>query len=362
MEPRKKVGPPKWIVAVVKMLTPRHQRPFIGVDLWTHDMPAQQYALRAAKAFPEIVAGQMRLELHTPLVVGEACTFLISFSGLPLPPVLALLAVTLAALSVRNGYIYPGIGSASDAFGDAVFIATIAVVAEGAFLLIAPSMVLPGRILAERILFGALTVSAWRKIFHTERADPEMERARESFNETWTMNVLWLAACIVLDLANVGAVPEVIRGRDFLLGATPLMAFGVAVRLQMEEPPGRRIERVETREEALKRELEAKRNALYARIGNQVPWYLVFEALYFVVLALPLVIALWEWMSGDPAAARVDWRQVRFNSGMLVTLSALWIYIRRLNQRVAQGFQAQMVKLQARQQGEEDDSPRTGWR
>ena len=53
------------------------------------------------------------------------------------------------------------------------------------------------------------------------------------------------------------------------------------------------------------------------------------------LVACPFLMALWWWVSMDPAAALVNWKQLWINLAAFVTLLALAVSIRRLNEKAA---------------------------
>jgi hypothetical protein len=60
-----------------------------------------------------------------------------------------------------------------------------------------------------------------------------------------------------------------------------------------------------------------------------------------------LLIGGWEWVSGDPAAADVDWLQVGINSGAVLALIVLWIHIKRMARELAEAFQQEINRRES---------------
>ena len=165
------------------------------------------------------------------------------------------------------------------------------------------------------------------------------------------MNLLWAAAGVVLSLTNAAAVPEIIHGRDFLLGGLPVVLLCAAYRLQKDHFTGMHPRApLSLFRDPRQDELLHQSAMLWfpdRRKSSKLPAYVYAEVLYFVVLVLPAGLAAWRWISGDSSAAQVDWLQLAINVGAVAALAALWIRIKRLNRQTALALRERSERAQA---------------
>ena len=350
--PTGKIGPRKWIRFLAERLTPRYQRDFIAGDLQALALVPRLYAWRAAKAIACIIKYQMIASFDVWLVTGEASLFWIAIAGSPFLPSMLLLMLVLAALRVRDAYIYSAEGSPGAMAPEAGGIAIFVFLAETALGWIAPSLVLPAERMIQGAVIGAVSLPAWRMIFRKgEPLDKRPRELQESLVAAWHMNLLWAAAGVVLSLTNAAAVPEIIHGRDFLLGGLPVVLLCAAYRLQKDHFTGMHPRApLSLFRDARQDELLHQSAMLWfpdRRKSSKLPAYVYAEVLYFVVLVLPAGLAAWRWISGDSSAAQVDWRQLAINVGAMAALAALWIRIKRLNRQTARALRERSERAQA---------------
>ena len=134
-----------------------------------------------------------------------------------------------------------------------------------------------------------------------------------------------------------------IPGRDFLLGGLPVILFGLARRLQQNGLARNKATKTASIlfRNSYRDELVRKRDRLWRSGASKFSGFA--EILTLVVLLVPLLIAFWALLSGH--GADVDWFRLGFNLAALVTLSALWIYIRKMNLRAARSLQGAIGAL-----------------
>jgi hypothetical protein len=78
---------------------------------------------------------------------------------------------------------------------------------------------------------------------------------------------------------------------------------------------------------SLPTDIEMRKNRLWWP-GKDVLSRLL-EAAYFVLLAAPMLIAVWDAATKAPVI--IDWRQVLINSGAILALAMLWPVIKKMN-------------------------------
>jgi len=345
----RKIGPPPFLAAAVERLIPGPRRGLISGDWYESYVSPRGYIRKAARAIPVIVADEVRRTFNLAFVTGEACVLYISFAGARLLPLLAVIAAVIAVLTVREAYLDPARRSQQEAATHGIVGSTAAFLSQVLLGIAAPSLTLPYGMMIRGAAISLMMMSAWRLVFYlktTPADEPGAARraVRESYSATRRMNILWVTACIVLIFTSTEAVPATIKGRDFLFVFIPLVVLFVAYRLKLNVPDrtAGMSGPLHLSGDPYKQELSVKRDMLWTpgrSADSGVPWSACLEVLFFVLLALPLCIAVWRWWSGDPAAGLVDWFQVGANFGAFVSLLVLWLYIKRLNRKMVNALQ-----------------------
>ena len=345
----RKIGPPRWMEAVVDVLMPLHSE-FLSGDLGARYRRPHQYLWFAAKTIAGAVGDRIRDSYDSRRVLGEVCVIYIAFSGAPLLPLLIVVITALAAAFARDAYIHPARGTASEAATDGIVGATFLVVSQALLALIAPSMVLDAALMLRGTLVGMAMMSGWRLVSRADPPrDPQRQELADRYDEIWRLNTLWMIGGLTLIASNLDAVPAVWTGRDFFLTFLPLTGFTLAygLRALREIPLGKRLpsESLGLAGNPYRDQLDVKRAWLTGWRQNSAQHRGVPKRLAdfsFAVAALPFAIALWRWLTDDPAAALVDWGQVGTNLGAFVAMLLLWRVIRALNERTAEDLEDAM--------------------
>ena len=76
-------------------------------------------------------------------------------------------------------------------------------------------------------------------------------------------------------------------------------------------------------------------------------WAAAFVDLSFASVAVPFLIALWRWVSGNALGVGVDWVQVWINLAAFVLLLVLWRAIREINLKTRRGIDVAIDVLAA---------------
>jgi hypothetical protein len=282
---------------------------------------------------------------------GYLFTYLPLFMAFPraafLPMALLLVSV-LALQRVCDAYVYPAEGSASEMVMNTAISMGFVVVLEKALTLYAPRLALS---IGEAILAALATIlmSQWRMIFRREdHLDPERRKLQERLIATWHAYALFALVYLPLGLTNISAVPGG-HTRDKFLGWAPFACLMAAQRIRNINWRSifDRVWPSVTRDTTID-ELKLRRDQLPVRNRtSRFPSDLILEFLYFVIISLPLLIGGWEWVSGDPAAADVDWLQAGINSGVVLVLIILWIHIKRMALELAEAFQEEINRRES---------------
>jgi len=324
-----KPAPPRWIEAIVKWFMPRSATARLE-DLKDYPLPAPQLVWKAAGTVSASNLTWTRRAFNFERVLAETFVLSVPFWWTPLLPAVIAVTSAVAVLRLRDAFIYPGEGTPAEATADSLVGASAIVASQLLLWFVAPSLMMEPALLARGTVIGMLSVSLLRAYFHlkTPEYDPDRQRAAGWFKSTWRIMAMWLVACITLIFSSIEAVPGGLV-RNFLLGFCPVMSFFLALKLQSDTLQGlfRRHEPITIFTDPVEVELSAKKNALWQR--SDIVLSQCFEVVFFVVLAFPLVSAVWRWLDGS--AADVDWPQVATNFAALVTLAYLWTQIKKLN-------------------------------
>jgi hypothetical protein len=208
-------------------------------------------------------------------------------------------------------------------------------------------------------VLGGVLAAGWRFAFRQiEPNDPRFKKLKESNIATWHMNVLFMAAAIPIIITNIIAVPDPSHtsNRDQLLGGLPLIFLVLSYRLQTGHGllRGPRLERYDwdTLENRTLKKWFSRVWAPDQPNSSAFPWHILSEIAYFASL-LPLVaLACWRWYSGDPPAAKTDWRQLEINVAAIAALAVLWIRIKKINLQLQKAL---AMEIQRRKESKDDD-------
>src|SRR5438105_3744249 len=138
----------KWILRLVEMLAPRHQRDFIRGDLQALASESlRKDMLAAARAVGRVIKYQMVESLDGRLLFGEIL-FLYLLACVPdarvaFFPLMVVIALTVAVLRLRDAYIYPPKASRREMVEDAAVVVGVIGASQLAFKSALPMLALP---------------------------------------------------------------------------------------------------------------------------------------------------------------------------------------------------------------------------
>ena len=309
---------------------------------------AAGYAIQAVDAF-----NKTAFVVEIGIVI-----FCFAAASLPLPLFIVLGAV-LGALTLRDAYTHPHRGSDVrekqrpgsqyyvDMAGDAVTAAVFLFASQALMLEVSPSLAVPGRAFLRGALVCLPLLSICRMLLRprpdpTTRSKGSNMSAEAIYKMTWRLNILWMTACFFTLLASPDAIPALIPGRDFLIGFIPPVTFGLWIRLPYDVlSHGDRIEG--TFGDHKKKEKARKKESLMKGVDKSnplYPAYAVMEALFFLLLAIPVAIALWQWLSGRQT--EMDFLRLASHAVVFGTLVLSWKYVKNSNRTAALALQEEI--------------------
>jgi hypothetical protein len=267
------------------------------------------------------------------------------FLETPTAALVALLAVAAIALRLRDAWIHPAKGTPDEAVMDVIVTASAVLVSQAVFMFAVPSLRMPPPILIPGLTAGVILAAVCRMFVHLNRL-PDVLRRRDavrSYTHVALITVLWIVAGVAVVALGLVAVPETIHGRDLLLTFWAGSALPIAHRLRLEgiHPSGLRHMAEKILVDPLKQELELKINRTWRPAKDRLSLWI--EASFFVMMAVPLALAVWDSYTG--AAVIIDSRQLTVNSAAMVTLSMLWFEIKKMNLDAAAELQEQLDQI-----------------
>ena len=360
-EPGNSQQPPRFLRLIVEKILPRAlQQDYAGVvnerytSFWKFVPESVAtvgagYAIQAVDAF-----NKTAFAVEIGIVI-----FCFAAASLPLPLVIVLGAV-LGALTLRDAYTHPHRGSDVrekqrpgsqyyvDTAGDAVTAAVFLFSSQALMLEVSPSLAVPGRAFLRGALVCLPLLSIVRMLLRP-RPDPTTPSkgsnmsAEAIYKMTWRLNILWMMACFFTLLTSRDAIPALIPGRDFLIGFICPPTFGLWIRLQYDVlSHGGRIE--DSREHK-KKEKARKKESLMKGVDKSnplYPAYAVMEALFFLLLAIPVAIAVWQWLSGRQT--EMDFLRLASHVVVFGTLVLSWSYVKSANRTAALALQEEIER------------------
>lgn len=336
--------PARIIAAAMEALIPYPHREYVMGDLKESYVSSLRFMRDTLEWVIYIIRGQLPPSFNLRLLAAEAAAVTISFSGAPVsPPMLIALAAALAALVLRDAYIYPARGTPEDSAVDALIALTFVIMCQIALIFFAPGLALPAADLLRSGTLFVLTVSATRMLLRRAPGMPPSS-ARRQYRATQRMNAIWGVGAVFMLAANSSFVPEVVPHQDFLATFLPMAAFVLGAQYHRNRLGGTMIEdgMASIFQDPQRQELKRKRDRLLtAAEGNPARFrtHRGLEILTVVLCALPLLIALVSWLSGHKPSTPDDWFALGGSSAALVSLTVLWIHIKKANERAAQSLQ-----------------------
>lgn len=346
------VAVPEWMIVLAERVTPHYQRDDVRSTLESVECRSRRDCMWvSAAAVATVIKAQVRDTFDSRMLMGEVLSLYVAVCfpdvNAPFLPFAILLTFLLALFRVRDAYAYPAEGSTAEMFVDVAFAAGFVIALETFLTFQAPRLALSSL----KVIFAVIAtvaISHMRMFLRRQDSgDPRLRKLKESSIAVWHMNVLWLLTVVPLQITSGIAVPGS-HLRDQLISRLPSLLMLAAIRLKKQNfesiwrkpvlsPVG--IPHVA--------ELSHMLGILWFR--DKVSKFrsdLCAEVLYFSVLAFPLAEAAWRWSSGDPSAADVDWLQVGVNATAVILLAVIWIYIKKLNERLAGAIRQEIVRRQ----------------
>jgi hypothetical protein len=291
-----------------------------------------------------------RYAFDIPVIAGGMAGLALPFGifDTPIAPLIAFTVVGAISFRCRDAWLQPAKGTFGEALMD-VLVATSALLgSELLFMLAAPSLLMPAGPFVPGLAAGVAIASICRMTAHLNQG-PDLRARNVALGPFWgiaAIDALWLGAGAVMQLTSDPAVPQTIPGRGQFLGVATIVALPYALRLRVDSMWSLRkgpIVSEKPLSNYLSTDIEIRKNRLW-RPGKDILSRLL-EASYFVLLAAPMLIAVWDAATQAPVI--IDWRQVLLNAGAVLALATLWPVIKTMNLRAIRALEEKRKAVHA---------------
>ena len=339
-EKEKKAGPPTFLAAIVGALTPRKFRRELKVGLVSNYTNVPSYCMDAARKMYRAASINVPPAFNRTRLTGDLACVFIAFYMLPVAALAGILLIAALTLLWRDGHTYPPDTSAGGAASDALVLGAGLVAWQLFCLLAANSLVAPRIEFLLGLPFAMAMVAAWRFKSRWEAPrKPTRSQAERAYREAWRVYLLWIAAVYALLIGNTRIV---VGGnvRDFCYVLGSIIPFLIAARMQSKRIGGgvfdyrmiwfgKDLEKAENAERAAR--LFSKRMKTWSDFSTVH----VFEGLFFMSMALGILIVPVAVRLGKISPDTVNWWIFIVDAAVFITLSRMWIELKKIHERVA---------------------------
>jgi hypothetical protein len=337
----KKAGPPAFLTAIVEALTPRAFRDELAGHLLANYTTLPDYCFGATRGIWHTVTKQAAHGFHPKRLIGDLACVFVAFHTLPLGPLAAVLVVAALTLLLRDGHTHPPETSAGEAATDAVIVGASLLAWQMLSLIAASSFTAPPLEFLLGLPFATAMIAGWRFTFRWEKK-PKISPtdAQRAYRDAWRVYLLWMGAIFALEAGNTRVVVDPGQVRDLCFALGPWIPFVIAARLQSDRIGGGLFDWLMISFSSDPQRLENAARATHLFSKRMKTWadfsmVTLFEGLFFVSLAVEILYAPVGVLLGRISADSVDWFLLSVNAAVFVTLSRIWIEVKRIHEKVA---------------------------
>jgi hypothetical protein len=360
--------PPRLIEALVERLLPHACRENVMGDWAERYRSPQQYVFRALAALPRIIASQVRRTFRLGLFLGEASVLYIAFGAASLVggpaylydhrlliPLVIVIGIALFVLILRDAYTnsedLPEARARRDigfALGCAVCLEALLFAFTGSRWTVPLWLLIVGSAAAVPMLYMLRRFSnSWRQ-GNAEPAGGPMsldalrEKSKDEHRKAWRLNLVWLIGGLAIIFTN----PNIRGARDGGNAISGLLLIAIVWVLFWRSKHGlnraQEYKALSIAADPYRNQLERKRDGLQFWAGGSGGVTIIF-----VLLAFPLTLLLFGWMSGKSLPAGVSLTHVWISLVALCLLCACWAFVRKANIRAARAIQDELDAMEA---------------
>jgi hypothetical protein len=316
----------------------------IARNLWKQHPSLIGVIPRIPMVLAPTIYGGARDAFYWRMVIMQACTLLLGFIDVMSPALLLNLSVTFAAMLTREAYVHPKDRLRWELV--TVFMAPFLVVTSAIVLgLLFPRMMLPPEVVVPRAFKMAIPIAIFRYKYAPE-AGPEnpYKNLLRLNHKVWFFSYTWIACVVGYLLSLDQAAPPISRLQTFITVNSAVLLFTSGIRLQLNPLDGTHRHRVIDIRSLFEDPFQQDIKLIRAYLFTGADWFRNFnvqslsEILAFLLLLSPLAVALWQWNTGHPNAANINWRELGADGAAWIGLVVTWPYVKRMNREVAVPF------------------------
>jgi hypothetical protein len=337
----RKALPPAFLAGIVEALTPRAHRDEMADFLLSNYPTLPRYCFGAMRHIGRTITTTAAEAFDSKRLFGDLACVFIAFHTVPVSAMAAVLVVAAVTLLLRDGHTHPPETSAGESATDAVAVGATLLTWQLLCVVTASSFTAPPLEFLLGLAFSTAMIAGWRLTLRWEKK-PQISPsdAERAYRDAWRVYLLWMAAIVALQAGNTRVVVDPGFARDFFFGFGPWVPFVIAARLQSERIGGGLFDwlLISFSNDPQKLENAARATHLFSR--RMKTWadfspVNLFEGLFFLSLALEILSAPAGVFLGWTPVDTPNWFLLSVNAAAFITLSRIWIEVKKIHERVA---------------------------
>jgi hypothetical protein len=336
----KKAGPPAFVAAVVQALTPRKYRAEVTLELLSHYTTFSSYCFFAICGIVQAIVLSAYLARDRRRFAGDLACVFIAYHTLPLPSLAGILIIAGLTLMWRDGHMYDSEALPADAAADGLIVGAGLVVWQLLCLVAASSFAAPPLEFLLGLAFAIAMLAGWRFTWRWEKKQIPYSEAVRAYRDAFRIYWLWIVAVLALIAGNTRVVVDPKNVRDFMYVAVPFVCFLTARRRQSDRIGGGLLDwrLMWVGQDFEKTENAARTTQLFSK--RMKTWrdfsaVHLLEGLFFVSIGLEILSVPVGVLVGWIPIDEVHWFLWTVDAAVFITLSRIWIEVKKIHERVA---------------------------